>query len=214
MIFSSIPLPLQVSPGHLREKYSSCATVYVDYSISQPDLRIAVQWWVQIGDRPLILPICTFIWLSFSVLRLKNWCQLHIDFHFHFNLRVDGRRETHLIKKSPQKYLSLLEALLLLRHCWTQWEERRVLLNVSGIKYFFMRNGPGAMCTDCPGSCSRKEGQLVPYWHQSVSAFTAHWVVSDFPHRTFFIPALFLYWNALSFQEKCIKPVLRNNFSR
>ncbi|XP_054569454.1 cyclin-Y-like protein 1 [Eptesicus fuscus] len=32
-----------VSPGHLREKYSSCATVYVDYSISQPDLRIAVQ---------------------------------------------------------------------------------------------------------------------------------------------------------------------------
>ncbi|CAK6432872.1 unnamed protein product [Pipistrellus nathusii] len=32
-----------VSPGHLREKYSSCNTMYVDYSISQPDLRIALQ---------------------------------------------------------------------------------------------------------------------------------------------------------------------------
>lgn len=116
MIFSSVPLPIQVSPGHLREKYSSCATLFVDSTISQPDLKVTLQWWVQIGDRPLILPICTFIWLSFSALRLKNWCQLYIDFHFHFNLRVNGRRETHLtIKKSPQS------VYLYLRH-YCSWD--------------------------------------------------------------------------------------------
>lgn len=116
MIFSSVPLPIQVSPGHLREKYSSCATLFVDSTISQPDLKVTLQWWVQIGDRPLILPICTFIWLSFSLLRLKNWCQLYIDFRFHFNLRVNGRRETHLtIKKSPHS------VYLYLRH-YRSWD--------------------------------------------------------------------------------------------
>ncbi|XP_070280835.1 cyclin-Y-like protein 1 [Myotis yumanensis] len=33
----------QVSPGHLREKYSSCATVFVDSTISQTDLKITLQ---------------------------------------------------------------------------------------------------------------------------------------------------------------------------
>ncbi|XP_070279606.1 cyclin-Y-like protein 1 [Myotis yumanensis] len=32
-----------VSPGHLREKYSSCATVFVDSTISQSDLKITLQ---------------------------------------------------------------------------------------------------------------------------------------------------------------------------
>ncbi|XP_070279619.1 cyclin-Y-like protein 1 [Myotis yumanensis] len=36
-------LPLVVSPGHLREKYSSCATVFVDSTISQSDLKITLQ---------------------------------------------------------------------------------------------------------------------------------------------------------------------------
>ncbi|XP_006763513.1 PREDICTED: cyclin-Y-like protein 1, partial [Myotis davidii] len=32
-----------VSPGHLREKYSSCATLFVDSTISQPDLKVTLQ---------------------------------------------------------------------------------------------------------------------------------------------------------------------------
>ncbi|XP_023613830.1 cyclin-Y-like protein 1 [Myotis lucifugus] len=32
-----------VSPGHLREKYSSCATLYVDSTISQSDLKLTLQ---------------------------------------------------------------------------------------------------------------------------------------------------------------------------
>ncbi|XP_059551442.1 cyclin-Y-like protein 1 [Myotis daubentonii] len=32
-----------VSPDHLREKYSSCATLFVDSTISQPDLKVTLQ---------------------------------------------------------------------------------------------------------------------------------------------------------------------------
>lgn len=32
-----------VSSGHLREKYNSCATIFVDNTIYQSDLRITVQ---------------------------------------------------------------------------------------------------------------------------------------------------------------------------
>ncbi|XP_023603978.1 cyclin-Y-like protein 1 [Myotis lucifugus] len=37
------PFFCSVSPGHLREKYSSCATVFVDSTISQSDLKITLQ---------------------------------------------------------------------------------------------------------------------------------------------------------------------------
>ncbi|XP_070279495.1 cyclin-Y-like protein 1 [Myotis yumanensis] len=44
---ANVPQPqsalIEVSPGHLREKYSSCATVFVDSTISQSDLKITLQ---------------------------------------------------------------------------------------------------------------------------------------------------------------------------
>ncbi|XP_070278535.1 cyclin-Y-like protein 1 [Myotis yumanensis] len=42
-VAAQVPPPGPVSPGHLREKYSSCATVFVDSTISQSDLKITLQ---------------------------------------------------------------------------------------------------------------------------------------------------------------------------
>lgn len=90
--------------------------------------------------------------------QVKKLVSIIYWFHFHFNLRVNGRRETHLtIKKCSQKCLLLLEALLFLRHWWTPWKERCVLLNVSGIKHLFMRYRPKTMCTTLEAAFGRRD---------------------------------------------------------
>lgn len=132
---------------------------------------------------------------------------------------MDGRRKSQLAnKKSQKKYISLFDAFLLLKALLNIIKRRGAfLLNVSREKVFFYEIEASKNAYYF-GGYSQKEKQLVPYWHQSVSAFKFNWILSDCSSCAFFSLYYFcmkIYFSFLFPKKggKCIKPGLRNNFS-
>lgn len=111
---------------------------------------------------------------------------------------MDGRRKSQLAnKKSQKKYISLFDAFLLLKALLNIIKRRGAfLLNVSREKVFFYEIEASKNAYYF-GGYSQKEKQLVPYWHQSVSAFKFNWILSDCSSCALFSPVLFLYENLL-----------------
>lgn len=62
---------LQMSPGLLTKKYSSCSTIFIDDStVSQPNLKSTIKWWLYLR----LLNVVTEM-----VLHFKFWCPVFLE---------------------------------------------------------------------------------------------------------------------------------------
>lgn len=62
---------LQMSPGLLTKKYSSCSTIFIDDStVSQPNLKSTIKWWLYLR----LLNVVTEM-----VLHFEFWCPVFLE---------------------------------------------------------------------------------------------------------------------------------------